>query len=536
MKKLMFSIALIMTASFAAAQEPGTVYRIKYISGENVYLDAGLADSLVVGDRLIVKQGDSTIAELEIAFAAEHSSSCKILTQSGTMAPGDLAIVSLRNVRPSDEVIQESVPLVEPSVETPVTQAKPIVKRPPTRVSGGVSLQLYKWNDTGISNLDFTQPSVRLNLKATRLWGADFSFSLRSTTRYNSRNRDYSPSVPKTEWRNRIYQLSFGYSDDKSPFGFEVGRVISNKISGIGYIDGLLIQKGLVGNLHLGAFGGTQPQWQYSGFQSSLQKYGAYLSIYSGAAKTNRLESSLALAGEYHGGTVSREFAYLRNSINLGGRWSIYQSAEVEINRGWRKEKTGESIAVSNLYLSARGRLTNYLSAGLSYDNRKNYWTFETRTVADSLFDDVMRRGVRADVSLRPARNYLIFSNFGYRKRSSDSEATYSYALGFNNTNFIFARQFINLQFAGFSNPFTDGYNYSIKLGRSFRGGDQVSLATGAYVYEFGISQAQRVNRWYQVSGQFDLISRVYSSATFEHATGDDTRGQRVVGEIGYRF
>jgi hypothetical protein len=359
---------------------------------------------------------------------------------------------------------------------------------------------------------------------------------MRITSRYNKRTREYNSDVPRTEWRNRIYQLSFGYANDQAPFSFEFGRVISNRMSGIGYIDGMLVQKGVTEEFHVGAFAGTQPEWQYSDFQTSLKKYGGYLSFTKGDFKSNRLESTVAAAGEYHGSIVSREFLFIRNTLGLDGRWNFYQSAEIDFNRDWRKIKTGTGTNLSNLFLSARGRFAKWLSAGVSYDNRRNYWTYETRTLTDSLFDDVLRRGVRADISLRPHRDLFFTSNFGYHKRSVDQGSTRSYSIGLNKASLFSIRQSLNLQFAGFVGPFTDGYNFSARFSRTLWRGNMITVGYGAYIYSFGNGNTSRKNDWIQFSGQFDIVRRIYSSATYEYDMGDDTKGHRIIGELGYRF
>jgi hypothetical protein len=525
-------IFMVLIFSSASAADKG--YGIKYISGENVYLDAGTADSLAIGDLLKIVTGDSISAELEIVFAAENSSSCKILSQTIPPKVGDKTILSLAVPR------QQLETAINPGAETSavVAIAPPaktaVAKAPSTRLDGSVSFQLYKWDDLNSSNLDFTQPGFRFNLKARQISGSNFSLFARSTSRHNQRTRSYNSDVPKSEWRNRIYQLALVYADNKAPFYFELGRVISNNLSGVGYIDGILVQKSLSDKFNIGGFGGTQPEWQYSDFQTSIQKYGAYLGYSYGDIKRNKLESTLAFAGEYHSSTVSREFIYLRNTLNLSSRWNFFQSSEIDINRGWRKEKSGKSLAISNLFVSGRGRFGKHLSAGLSVDNRKNYWTYELKSLADSLFDDILRRGFRADLSIKPGKGYFISPNFGYNKRSSDGKATISYGISLNKSNFISASQYANLQFSGFTGPFTDGYNYSIRLGRYFRS-NLISLGYGAYIYQFN-SGDNRNNQWVQANGQFDLISSVFISTTYEYDTGDDTEGHRVYGELGYRF
>jgi hypothetical protein len=486
----------------------------------------------MVGDRLEIRRGDSLIAELEVVFAAENSASCKIINSQGFIGIGDMAMISSPVTRPTAPVTEPVVASAPPVAAQPaVTKPKPLR----AKISGGASIQIHNWNDRSAGNLDFTQPSFRLNLKSSRLWGKDLNLNARITARYNKRTRAYNSDVPETEWRNRIYQLSFGYANEQAPFSFEFGRIISNKMSGVGYIDGILMQKGITEEFHVGAFAGTQPEWQYSEFQTSLQKYGGYLGYTRGDFKAHRLESTVAAAGAYHSGTVSREFLYVRNAVTLAGRWNIFQSAEIDLNRDWRKAKSGSSADLSNLYLSGRGRFTNWLSAGLSYDNRRNYWTYETRSVSDSLFDDVLRRGLRTDISLRPGRNYFMSGNFGYHKRSVDESGTYSYSAGLNMTNFILNNQGINLQYAGFNGPFTDGNNFSVRFSRYFLRSNMISVGYGAYIYTFGAGSL-RTNDWVQLSGQFDLVRRLYSSATYEYNMGDDTRGHRVIAEVGYRF
>jgi len=536
MRILKFTANIILAvAALSAAQRAARQANVKYLSGENVYVDAGTADSLRVGDRLKIIRNDTLVAVLEIAFAAEHSASCQILTSVGAIEIGDKATLEDRAATAEIKTPAETQTDTSLSTAAPA-QPQPRKKSPAAKISGGFSVQLHQWDDRTASNLDFIQPGARLNFKANKIWGRDLAINIRITTRYNKRTREYNSDVPRTEWRNRIYQLSIGYGSDQSPLSFQLGRIITNKISGVGYIDGLVMQKSVAGGLSVGAFGGTQPHWQYSNFQTSLQKYGGYLHFAGGDMRTDRLESTLAAAGEYHGGTVSREFLFLRNNVALARRWNIYQSAELDINRSWRKVKTGENLNLTNLYISGRGKFTNWLSLGLSFDNRRNYWTFETMTLTDSLFDDVLRRGFRGDISLRPHKEYMIFSNLGYHKRSSDRSATYSYSLGLNRTNFLLESLSLNLQFAGFRGPFTDGYNYSARFSRYFRRGDMLSVGYGAYIYAFGTSGADRKNDWVNFSGQFDLFARLYSTATYEYNMGDDSRGHRLLAELGYRF
>jgi hypothetical protein len=536
MNKITALVALSLIPIIAHAQDLFPVYHVKYVTGENAYLDAGGADSLAVGDTLLVSHDDSVVARIEIAFAAEHSSSCKILNGAGEINAGDIVRPARKGSQ--SRVTAAALPIDTAEVEAPqrMVAVQPPAKTSSTRIYGGAAFRLYRVSDHSPANLDFTQPSLRINLRATRLFGQDITLKILSDSRYNARNRSYGGGVPENEWRNRFYQFSISYSDERSPYHFEAGRIISNDFSGIGYIDGVLAQRKLGENFRFGGFGGTQPQWQYSDFQTSLQKYGAFGTLTIGDYRRGRFESTVALAGEYHGPTVSREFVFLRNTLNMGRIWDFYQSSELDMNRAWRKAKTGQNLSLTNLYLSVRGRLARWLQTGLSFDSRKNYWTFETRSLADSLFDDYIRRGLRADLIFRPGRTLSINTNFGYHKRSADTRGTYSGGAGINMNNFFSARQFLNIQAAGFRSLFANGYNGSVTLGRYLWAGNMFSLVYGVYGYDFSGAGKSRLNRWIQANGRFDLVKKTYLLGAFEYDTGDDTDANRITGEIGYRF
>ncbi|NIR65954.1 MAG: hypothetical protein GWN00_26100, partial [Aliifodinibius sp.] len=177
--------------------------------------------------------------------------------------------------------------------------------------------------------------------------------------------------------------------------------------------------------------------------------------------------------------TVSREFFYIRNSFSKERRLFLYQSAEIDLNRDWRKELAGETLSFSNLFFSARYRFNRWLTTGITLDNRKNYWTYEVRTISEELFDNSFRRGLRGTVSLRLPGHYFIYGNAGIRKLETNSESTYSYTGGLRKANFLVNRLSIGLNYAGFSNQFTDGYTATFRIGKSFRHGERIDLSIG---------------------------------------------------------
>ncbi len=405
-----------------------------------------------------------------------------------------------------------------------------------SEIHGSVALSWYHFEDLTESDLDFSQPTLRLRLKANRLWGSAWNLGIKFRSRYNDRSRSLRDDVPETEWRNRVYEGALSYDDPEAPVNLKFGRIVSNVMSGIGYIDGLLLQHNVAANWRWGVFGGTQPNWETSEFQTSLHKYGVFLNYLRGDFSGSRLEATLAAAGEYHGSDVSREYVYFQSSYQPDRHWSAYGSLELDVNREWRKELVGEDVSVSGLFLTARYRTAQALSAALSYDSRKRYVTYESRSEADSLFDDAFRQGLRASLDGRLPGAWLVGVDFGVRARESETDETYSYALRIRKSDLVADGLTLDVRFLGFSNPFSSGYSPMLRLGKRFRGGHSLDLSYGNYTYDLDQDESQRVSHVVRAGGQIELPARLYASASYEYDWGDDVVGHRILAELGYRF
>ena len=523
---------LLLCSMFTIAWSAEHQFTIKYMSAENIYIDGGQLDGLAVGDTLVVMRKNTKIAALLINYTADHSAACTLLYQRVQINPGDMA-------RPATLRKTGTSGTDEGKTTLPVRQTRqPAPQKSVTsgvRVGGNVSMQWYHVSDLSNGKYNFDQPGMRLNLKMHNLFSKNINFRLKTRSRYNMREREFSSTIPKDAWRNRIYTASLSYDDPKAALNFRFGRIISNAFSGIGYIDGAMVQHNVTERVHYGMFAGTQPQWQYADFQTSIQKYGAFVNYVQGEYGGKRFESTLAAAGEYHGGDISREFLYFQNSYT-NARFNFFQSAELDVNRNWRRDRSGESLSLTNIYLNMSYRITSGITTGLSFDDRKNYYTWEIRSVADSLFDDAMRYGARWNLNWRLPGNYRLFMNAGLRARETDTENTYSYALGLNKSSMTSLRLYMNIYASGFHNYFSDGYHASVRFGKHFRGGHDLNLGYGNYSYMISTVNTTHSNHWLRANGNLLLGRHLYMGENYEYIWGSDSPGHRIYTELGYRF
>lgn len=534
MKRTMLITLLILVLSGVSLAAENI--SVKYISMEHVYLNAGSVDGLAVGTRLNVLGENGTKAELEVVFVAAHSASCKVIGPIEQIQVGDRVVTQSLLVVDSAQVADTTVsPLPEPvKAENAVSPVRP--KKTASPVTGNISFVFYHWNDDTEPNLDFTQATTRLSLKARRLFGQEVTLSVRGRGRFDKRARTFTSGIDDNDWSNKVWEFSLSYDDPNAAIAASVGRILPRRVGAIGYLDGALVETRFSRAFRVGLFGGASPDWMYDDPRLTLTRTGGYLSVSTGTPSTQYYEQAIGMVGEYHGGEVNREFLLLQGRYSQGGNWGLNHSAELDVNRGWRKERAGSSIELSNLYLSTWIRLSDRLRLTLNYDNRTNYWTYESRSVVDSLFDDQLRQGARGQFDLTLPHQFYLSGSTGYRKRQGDPDPTWSYSGGLRKANAIVQGLTFFAHYAGFDGPTTRGANYSLRMNRTFGNRYTAGAAFGNYAYDTDGLAGKRTNRWFELSGQADIGRHYWLGSQFQSESGDDLKGFRIQGELGYRF
>jgi hypothetical protein len=533
MKHTLYSIVCLLF--LAGAGQAADRFTVKYLSAENVYLDGGEADGLAIGARLVVLGQAGAKTEVEVVFVAAHSASCKVIGSAGSIRVGDKAQMKSSPLSDTTVVkdstsatIVDSVPVPEP-----VTQPR---KRTASPVSGSVSLAFYQWNDRAESNLDFTQTTARVSLKARHLWGKEMTLTVRGRGRFDQRQRNYRSEVEREDWQNRLWEFSLSYEEPTAPVNYWVGRILPRRAGGIGYLDGVLVEGRLSDRIRTGLFAGTYPDWLYDERRLSLMKAGGYLNYSSGDYRGFFLEENVGASGEYHGGEAGREYLIVQGRMSQGNLWGVTHSGEIDINRSWRKERAGKSFELSSLYVNGWVRPAQRLRLSLSYDNRTNYWTFENRSTVDSLFDDNLRQGVRLQTDLTLPAQLFSSLSVGYRDRAGDPDPSWSYSAQLRKRDALIKGFSLSAQYAAFHNLSSRGHNYALRAGKVLGGKYDLNIAYGSYVYRTDDRSQSRSNNWVELSGQADVGRHYWLGLRFQTDSGDDIKGYRVQSELGYRF
>jgi hypothetical protein len=532
-RKWGFGILAVCVVWPLKAKSETSGFRIKYISTENVYLDGGTYDGLRTGDTLAVKKSGQRDVLIKIVYISESSSACQIIVPGSPIARGDFAVpLTVRALLPDLRTATASRNARRERAIAP--QPVGPVKRFKTRVSGTASVQWYQVKDLSAYGYNLEQPGARMTLMIRNLWTEGFHFDFRIRSRQTIRS--YKLAMPeRSAWNSRLYTLLFSYEPPQSVWRWQAGRIVSNEVSGLGVIDGFMVERRLWKRMSLGWLGGAQPKWYYGGFQPSYRKSGLFVTMRLGESVPRRLESTLAFAGTYHGPMISREFVYVQNQVNAK-RWNLYQSAELELNRQWRYERTRERVTLSSLYAFLEIRAAAWVTAGFSYDNRRQVLTYEQRSLADSLFDEALRKGIRGRFKLQLPWRTSCFLDAGVRDGFGRKEKSVSWSGGLSKQNLLWKSLSGNAYWTSFANDLITGRYQSLQATQTIHGIHSVSA--GFNRSEYTIKSTGIGNRTDRL--QFDLYLqlpyRFFLSEQFEYAWGADAPGYHVIAEWGYRF
>jgi hypothetical protein len=519
----------VFCGSLLAQDIPDT--KVRYLSGNTVYLAGGANIGLQIGDQLDVKRSEEVIARIEVTYLATGSASCKILSQEKDIMVGDV----VQWISGNSGVVKEDTTLGVRVREIPEKPASVGYPESRTYISGGASLQWYHRTDNTAAGLNFNQWSARVSLRIRNLWVKDLNLKLNTRARFNRRTSAFGGGIPEEEWQSRLYWISIAYESADAPFGFQAGRITSNKFSGLGYIDGLILQHNLSKSFNWGLFGGVQPDMRSVNFSTDLQKYGVYGSYRSGTYNSRYVQTTLALAGSYTQGEVNREYAYFEFRITDRSGWRIHNSLEIDYNRAWRKEYAGSALALTGLYFSGSYEFSESVTAGLGYDNRKNYLTYVYYSKPQELFEEAQRQSLRADVRIRVPSDVTISLRGGLRDGQDDARISHNYGITLVKSGLLLKNLQATLAFTGFSTLYNQGFSPTASV-RYQLGPASLSAAYGAYRYTLSSVDERRGNQYVNLTFNLPVWASLYLFGHYYYDWGDDMQGHRVLTEFGYRF
>jgi hypothetical protein len=526
-------VALQTMVSLAAVIET----TIKYIGQGTVYVGAGSSQGVQKGDSAEVWRDDQIMARLEVVYVAPSSSSARVILNEGELRIGDRVLLLITGSAAQDSTAKEAIisGTSVPGAAVSEYPAETPGRGPKTRIRGMVAAQVSHQDDREAANNDVTRPALVLRSTVENLLVNHLNLSVNLRARQIIRRSADSPST-QSDWDNRIYEVSLQYDDPASALNFQLGRIASNRISGIGIFEGALVEYGIQGGWRAGVFGGTRPDMTTSEPNPEETTAGLYAAYEAGSWTGHQVRGTFALAGRYHAGEIDEEFIYEQVYYGFSRQFFITQSAEIAINRGWREEAEGSAWGLSNVLLNVSYSPSSILTFDLGYDNRRQMRTYETQDTPDSLFDDALRQGFRAGVGARLPFGLRAYLRGGLRTRENGETDTRTLAAGLSRHNMFDSGISGTMRFNLFENRLSSGYQASLGLARYMLRVIYLQLEAGSSHYDISSGEEPVNYHWFHGAASANFTRHLYTSLYGETYRGDAMNVNRFGVEMGYRF
>jgi hypothetical protein len=293
--------------------------------------------------------------------------------------------------------------------------------------------------------------------------------------------------------------------------------------------------------VEVGAFGGRQAD--IANLDGTGNKFGGFVRLSPGGRYSRGgYDVLLAFVRENADGDVSREYLSLESRFAGGGRWSVFQRAELDIHRGWREELTGKSYQFSNIGLTGNLRVSPTTWAFVSYSGLRNYRYYRNRLVPEDVFDSLLRQGLRAGINVSKPGGFGATAGFGMSLKEQDPlhpeldiANAYSFNGGVRHSSLIRGLS-VGLDGSGFTNGYTKGGLVSARAGWRAAAGHTLDVSYGYSRYRVEQTQDDRSQQWLRLIGRAQLSRRFYALGDLEYDAGDDLDGPRVFLELGVLF
>jgi hypothetical protein len=529
------AVLLLLAAPMRAQGKIEYRYAVSYLSASIVYIDAGRAQQIAIGDTMRIVRKETELGTVVVTAVSNHSSAAQMIVRRVPFAVGDSAVV----VKPapaeapaSSGVEKQQAPAVPQSMPQNSITAFPQTPRE-NLVSGRIGIQ-YSGISADDTRLNLSQPSALFRLDVGNVMGTGMTFSLYSRNYYDFSDY-YNKYGEPSRLKNRVYEFSLQRDMPDDAFGYSFGRTTSRFVGGLGTFDGgqfYMRQNNFTAGFIYGAKVGDQTM----GVDGDDRKGAVFLNYHNGTDFLHQYDGTVAYGRQLFEGRLDREFLYLQNSISFNPDLSLYESTEIELNditNGVRKS----AFVLSNTFLSVNYTPYRWLSANAGYDATRNVYLFETmKAFPDTLFDKNIMQGLRAGATVRFPYMLSLSLNGSFRTKRGDERNAHNLGATVRMSDIIGSDVSAGLRYANIVGVYTSGNDLTFDIDRTFFNALSVSGRYDHYAYTINALSRSYTTQTLTANLSLRISRALYSSLSADRVLDSTMNSYRIYAEIGIRF
>jgi len=533
-KIFFLSTFLVFSSCLTFAQENISTEKrvgiITYISSQYYYVQFDKTNFINVGDTLYANKNSKNLPMLIVRFISSRSCACEKITNNDLKINDQLfAVIKKKIIEETQKPLGNNIQsVVKSDSPTPRSAQSQKNKR---NTWGRISAQTI----SSLTNTGYSDKSLRwrysFQLTTDSIAQSPISFSTYLFFAYNS--TDWARVKANLGNALKIYDMFLSYKlKDNSMLW--LGRHLNYKVSSIGSIDGLQYEK-ISGKYFYGGIVGSHPDFSDYGFNLKMFEFGAYAGRIDSINNAS-MENTFAFFNQTNNFKTDRRYLYFQHSNNLIKNVNFFASSELDLYKNIMDTKTNNPTLTS-LFLSLYFRPSHLISLSLSYDARRSVVFYETyKTLIDSLFQNELMQGYRANVYLRPFNNFSISFNGGYRNRAGDSKPSVNFGTSLYYSSLPFLNVNANISYTKLESSYNNGSSSDIRIDK-YIDALNMNLALGYRYMEYKLfSGGNLIQNAITGDLSFLLPFDLYLSLSIESTFEKQTTYQRYFIDLTRRF
>jgi hypothetical protein len=492
-----------------------TVFKVKYVGDNTLYLEAGRNADLQDGMKLSVVEappdgviaegiqyrGYPHVAEIVVSSVSDSSAVCDVVKADGEVKVGQAAFLTPESVRGRQQsqlaAEEDKYPILmtftygDPlDEELRVTQEEQETRLTPMqRMRGRIGFNYGGTRESG--GFNSRQMGLVIDADMRNIGGTFWNFigSWRGNFGSSSTSLPGAGTQTLTDLVNRTYRIGFTYQSPYSPVTLGIGRLYLPWAPSLSTIDGAYYGRKFAREATFGFFGGSTPDpssWSYNPNQHIA---GTFVNLEHGSFDHFRFFSTMGVAITSIQWKVARQFAFFENTWSWKQYVSFYNSLQADAARTSPLVNGGHNnTQISQSYSSLHFQPIKLIGFGVNHNYFHTLPTFDPRLLGTGLLDQYLFQGFSGDVRLALPKRIGLYASLGKSKTTTDTKSSLNQAYGISFGSLWKTGLLLDLHYSKFNSSFGSGKYESFSLSKSLTDTFRVQLYGGHQVFDTSLS------------------------------------------------
>ncbi len=549
----LFGLAALLAPVLCCQEtDPPTVFHVRYVAADGLYIDGGREAGLAEGFHLTIKRKTPGQAEMEardlgevtIVSIASTSAVCSIQSKTADFEVGDLAYLSpadsqtvrllaaSKNSHKYAQVVSftEGDPLDE--------EARRYVPRPPlpeiNRLKGMFAVEFTVTDSHNVPSVSSTEEGVVLKTDMTRIAGTYWNL----TGYYRGRLNTFGggPGVQTLmDLVNRTYTLGLYYNNPDSKWLAGAGRLYIPWATSLDTIDGGYVGRRLSKRVIAAMFAGTTPDPAAWNYDPNRQIAGALLNFDYGSFDSLKATFTAGLAVSRIHWRPDRQFAFFETNILFKRGFSLYDDLEVDQFTNEPGIANPGSKGVSRSFLTVRYQPVHFITFEASHNYFRLLPTFDTRLIATGLVQQYLFQGLSGGIRLELPFRLSVYSDLGRSSANSDAKPSLNSMYGISWNNILGTGLRADARYTRFDSSFGTGDYEMLSLSREITDRLRLEMQLGQQNFQSTFTQAGR-SRFGTFNLDWYIRLHYWLGAGWTLYRGGTQDYDQIFINLGYRF